>query len=62
VTMLELLEHLAIPQADLKDAMNGGNAVVVLSMPWWLTDNPEHIQLFSPDQLRQWPPKRDLHE
>jgi len=51
VTMLEVLEHMRNPLAALKSACCVAQRFVVLSVPSVADDNPEHLHLFSPDQL-----------
>lgn len=52
VTMLEVLEHLAEPQAALDALCATARRFVLLSVPSVPDENPEHLHLFSVDQLQ----------
>ena len=52
VTMLEVLEHIPDTEAAVKNAVRLARNYIIVSVPSKPDDNPEHIHLFSNDDLK----------
>lgn len=52
VTMLEVLEHIADTEAVVNNAVRLASKYIVVSVPSKPDDNPEHIHLFSNEDLK----------
>lgn len=53
VTMLEVMEHIPDTEAVVRNAMRLARNYVIVSVPSKPDDNPEHIHLFSTDDLKR---------
>lgn len=53
VTMLEVMEHIPDTLAVVKNAIRLARNYIIVSVPSKPDDNPEHIHLFSSDELRR---------
>ena len=53
VTMLEVMEHIPDTQAVVRNAVRLARNYIIVSVPSKPDDNPEHIHLFSNDDLEQ---------
>ena len=53
VTMLEVMEHIPDTQAVVKNAIRLARNYIIVSVPSKPDDNPEHIHLFSNDDLER---------
>lgn len=54
VTMLEVLEHTPDPLRALTEVARVCERSLILSVPSHEDDNPEHLHLFDPAQLKRW--------
>lgn len=52
VTMLEVLEHIPDTESAVKNAVRLARNYIIVSVPSKPDDNPEHIHLFSNDDLK----------
>lgn len=53
VTMLEVMEHIPDTEAAVRNAVRLARNYVIVSVPSKPDDNPEHIHLFSNDDLKK---------
>jgi len=53
VTVLEVMEHIPDTEAVVRNAMRLARNYVIVSVPSKPDDNPEHIHLFSTDDLKR---------
>lgn len=53
-TMLEVLEHTPDPRAALREVCRVTSDSLLLSVPSKPDDNPEHLHLFSAQDLKDW--------
>lgn len=53
VTMLEVMEHIPDTVAVVKNAIRLAKNYIIVSVPSKPDDNPEHIHLFSSDELKR---------
>lgn len=53
VTMLEVLEHIPETKAAVENAVRLARNYIIVSVPSKPDDNPEHIHLFSNDDLKK---------
>jgi len=54
VTMLEVLEHTPDPRRALAEVARVCSQALIVSVPSHPDDNPEHLHLFSGQQIKQW--------
>ena len=53
VTMLEVMEHIPNTEAVVRNAIRLARNYIIVSVPSKPDDNPEHIHLFSNEDLKQ---------